>query len=674
MNATMRTACTRHCGDGCALLVKADGNGSLAIQGNPEHPFTRGFICAKTARFGKRLWSDRRILAPLVRDGRRGEDDTFREASWEEALGLVAREMQRLRQTPERMLHLHYHASFGLLHQASKLLFNTLGASGYSGSPCLAAGAEALKQDFGAIRQGPLSEAMTAARIVNWGRNASAQSVHLAAMIVVARKRGTQVLSIHPGDTGYAPLSDRQIVIRPGTDRFLAAAAAKILVERGLADRAALDRCLAPDTFLDLLAGLDLDDLLSACGTGLDQARMLADWYAEGSSPVDAIATPTPHNDATATLVGRGLQRYAFGGENVRFIDALAMLSGQVGRPGGGVYFKRQDLGLAAWNWTQANPGPARFFPISSMAERLETADSPVSFVWVEGMNLVTQCPDSLAMQRLLKKRFTVVVEPFMTDTARCARVILPPALMLECEDMVQNDSHCFVNHSAKVVEPRGSTLPNFEIAARLGAMLSPPVPYPQPEAVMDAALRQGKLGASLDDLRHAGWLGSDMPETPWADGVFAHSDGLYRFPVALHPDVPCDERYPLRLLTPVRRDHLLSQIPEEEQETPPRVFLSPDCPALAELRPAMPVPEGENSHGPETFFPARLETELGSMAVKVGVLPGLHPEAVLYPRGDWLSRGGCVNRLIRARAADMGGQIAYYEERARLTPAYGNG
>ena len=61
-------------------------------------------------------------------------------------------------------------------------------------------------------------------------------------------------------------------------------------------------------------------------------------------------------------------------------------------------------------------------------------------------------------------------------------------------------------------------------------------------------------------------------------------------------------------------------------------------------------------------------------MAVKVGVLPGLHPEAVLYPRGDWLSRGGCVNRLIRARAADMGGQIAYYEERARLTPAYGNG
>lgn len=641
MSEVVRTACTRHCGDGCALLVEARPDGSLSVRGNPEHPFTQGFLCAKTARFGERLASPRRITTPLVREG-----GGFREASWDEALGLIAAQITRLRATPERMLHVFYSASFGLLHQASKLLFATLGASAFSGSPCLSAGVEALKRDFGAVRQGPLTDAAIADRIVNWGRNADAQSVHLAAMLTNARKRGARVLSIHPGDPGYGGLSDEQIVIRPGTDRFLAAAAAKLLLEGGLSPdgQGALSRCFEPQAFLELLDGWGLNSLLDACGASQEQARLLADWYAGETG-----------NGGTATLIGRGLQRYAFGGENVRFIDALAMLSGQIGREGSGVYYKQGELGNAAWGWTQAKPGYARTFPLASLAANAALADPPVEFVWVEGMNLVTQCPDSLATVQMLRSRFTVVVEPFMTDTARCATVILPPALLFECEDIVRNDSHEFVNHSAQVLAPRGQARSNFHIAASLGAMLSPPVVYPGPEEVMDAALRKGKLKATLAELRGKGWLGRPVPSTPWADGVFAHPDGLYRLPDALHPDAPAPDGFPLRLLSPVRKEHLLSQIPEDEQESPPRVFVSPGSPALAGLDPARP---------------ALLETALGSMTVRVEILDTLHPDAVLYPRGDWLSRGGCVNRLIAGRETDMGAQVAYYEQRARLVSA----
>jgi len=57
-------------------------------------------------------------------------------------------------------------------------------------------------------------------------------------------------------------------------------------------------------------------------------------------------------------------------------------------------------------------------------------------------------------------------------------------------------------------------------------------------------------------------------------------------------------------------------------------------------------------------------------MTVQVEILGSLHPDAVLYPRGDWLSRGGCVNRLIAGRETDMGAQVAYYEQRARLVSA----
>jgi len=565
MSGVVRTACTRHCGDGCSLLVSQRPDGSLSIRGNPEHPFTRGFLCAKTARFGERLASPHRITTPLIR-----EDGDFRETSWDEALRLIAAQITRLRKTPERLLHVFYYASFGLLHQASKLLFGALGASAFSGSPCLAAGVEALKRDFGAIRQGPLTDAASADRIVNWGRNADAQSVHLAAMLANARKRGARVLSIHPGDPGYASLSDEQIVIRPGTDRFLAAAAAKLLLEGGLSadTRTALSRCFEPQAFLELLDGWSLGSLLDACGASPEQARLLADWYSEDST--------------TATLIGRGLQRYAFGGENVRFIDALAMLSGQIGRVGAGVYYKQGDLGHAAWGWTKAQPGYARTFPLAALAAHVAQADPPVEFVWVEGMNLVTQCPDSLATAQMLRSRFTVVVEPFMTDTARCATVILPPALLFECEDIVKNDSHEFVNHSAQVLAPRGQARSNFHIAAALGTMLSPPVAYPDPEEVMDAALRQGKLKATLAELREKGWLGGPVPSTPWTDGVFAHPDGLYRLPDALHPEAPAQDGSCCACSRPCARTICSRRFPKTSRRLPRACIFRP---------PALPCP-----------------------------------------------------------------------------------
>lgn len=636
MPPAVRTACTRHCGDGCSLLVSSGQDGKILVRGDPEHPFTKGFICAKTARFGERLTSPGRITTPLVRQG-----ESFREASWEEALGLVAERIGRLRATPERMLHVFYYASFGILHQASRLLFTSLGASCFSGSPCLSAGIAAMNADFGAIRQGPLAQVEQASRVVNWGRNASAQSVHLEAMLSRARARGARVVAVHPGDPGYAGYDEDAVLIRPGTDRFLAAAVLKSLVRRGHASMEALARCRDGERFLEFLDSLDQHILLEACGVDKTRARLLETMY-DGSEP-------------TATLIGRGLQRYAAGGANVRFIDALAMLSGNVGRPDGGVYFTRPDQGQAAWKWANAKPGYGRSFPVARLAEAVEAADPPVEFVWVEGMNPVTQLPDSLATARTLSERFTVVVEPFMTDTARCAQVILPPAIMLECEDMVTNDAHECVNHAAPVFEPRGACLPNFEIARRLGAMLSPAVDYPAPDEVMDRALRQGRTGGGLDDLRRQGRLCLDVPATPWEDGAFAHPDGLYHLPDGLPTERPVDPAFPLRLLSTVRKDHLLSQVPEDEQEFPPRVFVSPACPALSGL---------------DLSGTVLLETALGSMEVKVERLDGLHPDAVHYPRGDWLSRGGCVNRIIRPMEADMGGQVAYHEERARLANA----
>ncbi len=636
MEQELRTACTRHCGDGCGLIATVDENGLRALRGDPGHPFTRGVMCAKTSRFARRLYDPKRILTPLIRQG-----DGFREADWDEALELIAGRIDGLRAEPGRMLHLMGSASFGLLFRASRRLFRQLGASGFSGGLCLSAGMAAIKRDFGAAREAPLATIARARRIVNWGRNAVRHSSHLSRLIAEARENGARTLSIHPGDQGYASISDEQIVIRPGTDRFLAAAVLRILLDRGAVSQAALSRCFEGAAFLDMLSGLRLDDLLAACGLGREQAELAAGWYG-GEAPV-------------ATLIGRGVQRYLSGGENVRYIDALAMLSGQIGREGGGVYFRQGDLGGAAWDWTEAQPGFSRLLRMADLAREMDRADPPVDLVWIEGVNAVTQCPDSRAMAKAFSERFTVVVEPFMTDAARCATVILPPALMLECEDVLRSDFHEYVQHAARVVPPRGLARSNFEIAAALGARLDPPVVFPDAGTVMDQALSRGKLKASFTELAEKGRMGVEVPASPWRDGVFAHPDGLYRLPGALHDESAPPSGYPFRLLTPVCGKYLLSQIPEEEQEGPQRVFVAPDSAALAGLDPGRPV---------------RLVTPLGGMPVEVIPRPGTQPETIVAERGGWMSKGRCVNALIEARETDMGGQVAYYAQYARLENA----
>ena len=631
-----RSACTRHCSDGCALLVEFPPQGRPRIRGNPEHPFTAGVICAKTSRYMEVIESPARITTPLVRQG-----GGFRRATWDEALGLVAARIEALRATPERILHIWYYASFGLLAQASKRLFGTLRAASFTGSPCLSAGTQATIRDFGAVRGPRPDEFLKAARIVNWGRNLRAQAPHFGLILSQAREAGIPMLTISVGDEGHARHCDRHILIRPGSDRFLAAASLKLLMERGGVPAMARERGANWPALERLLESLELDRLLDQCGVGRADAEALAEWYA-GPGPV-------------ATLFGRGLQRHAHGGENVRFIDSLAMAAGHVGRAGGGVFFDQGDLGQLDYGWANAPGGPSRSFRFTHLAGEVELADPRVDMVWVEGMNLVTQGQDSRALARMLRERFTVVVEPFMTDTAECASVILPPALMLETEDICRGAIHDFVHHAAQALPPRGEARANFDIAADLAGRLG--IEFPAAEEVMRQALQAKCMSTSLEELRGKGWIKAPDRPVPWADGRFAHPDGKYRFPEALHEEPAAPQGYPQRLLSLVQKDYLLSQIPERDQAGPATVHVAPECAALAGL---------------DLTRPVFLATPLGRLEVRVEVLPGLHPEAIVCPRGGWLKHGRGVNALIEPREADLGGQAAYYAQHARLENAPG--
>jgi anaerobic selenocysteine-containing dehydrogenase len=386
--------------------------------------------------------------------------------------------------------------------------------------------------------------------------------------------------------------------------------------------------------------GLSLRQLCAACDASPADVEMIYDWYADTGN--------------VATLIGWGLQRHVFGGENVRFINALAMISGNIGISGGGAYYNissGRNLGTWANLVTGGEAaGPRRELLITELGPELRRADPPVDFVFIDGHNVVNQVPDCLSVAHALTRPFVVVVDGFMHDTAMLADVILPPAFMFEREDVLGSFVHNCVNHCAKAVEPAGQCRPDFDIMTDLGARLASPVILPPADVCLTEGLR--KSGISLDELREHGFVKADYPRVAFKDMVFAHPDGLYRFPESLSPEPERDPEYPLQLLTLVRGSALHSQIPEADQAGYPTVWIAKDNPAFAALNPAMD---------------AYLVTPAGSMRVSVETVAGLHPRAVIMRRGGWMKFGHSANVIIEPRLTDMGDGCAYYSQHCRL-------
>lgn len=626
------TACTLDCPDSCSLLVTADATGAPQIRGNPGHPFTAGFICRKGRNFLHRLRSPHRITTPLLRFGRQ-----WRQIGWGDALDVCAEKIQKYRQQPASILHLHGEGAKGVLKQVSKLFFAKLGSSQVKGSLCDAAGYVAFVADFGSRDNNDITDILNARRIVNWGKELSRSSIHTAALVRKARRQGARILTISPGGDGNGSFSDAFIRIRPGTDRFLAAAVIRLLIERNRIDRDILYRTHGWDVFRELIMDYSLDELACQCNVALDEVEDLFHFYAS-ASPL-------------ATLVGAGLQRYGYGGENVRFINALALLSGNMGRSGGGSYFHLHSLRNVNLNWIK-DPGrkPRRTLLMPTVgSEILKAEEPPIRMIWVDGSNVINQAPDSnQIVQAFESVDFKVVVDAFMTDTAEHADLILPCALMLEQEDIVASYLHDFVHHVKAAFEPQGEARPDYWILAELGKRLYPPVLLPDQDDCFRAALNGPHLNTTLEELRIRRFIRAGRPRIAYRDMHFDHSDGKYRFPAVLHAEPPPPPEFPLRLLTAIRGDSIHSQILPDQQVIPPVVWVSPENPVLQKL-----------DMGKQVF----LVSPLGRLQVSLELMPGLHPEVVLYRRGDWRKLGGGANQLIAAGLTDMGKGAPYYQQ-----------
>uniref|UniRef100_B8DJT3 Molybdopterin oxidoreductase n=2 Tax=Nitratidesulfovibrio TaxID=2802295 RepID=B8DJT3_NITV9 len=655
------SACSLDCHGACSLVVHLpdeeasvhdDPAGGVRVSGNPDHPFTRGVVCVKGRALAARRLSPDRITTPLVR----GADGALHPTTWDEALALCASKLDALRDTPESILHLRGFGYRGALAEASNYLFNSLGAARKRGSLCDGAGDAACEADFGAPDHNDSDDLANAAAIVNWGKDLARSSLHLGLMVREARKRGVPVLTISPGGDDNDAFTDARIRIRPGGDRFLAAAAIRRLMAEDAVPRAISERTRGFEHFRTMLLATSEADLLAACDASAEDLDTLCRWMRREAG----------NGGPTASLLGWGLQRYLRGGESVRFINALVMLSGNMGVSGGGAYYGISSGRSLDLSWSRKAGTPARTFLLSHLAQELAQADPPVRFLWVDAFNPVNQSPDAPALARAVESiDFTVVVEAFLTDTASRADVVLPCALVLEREEIFGSAYHNYIAYAAPACPMPGDVRHDFDIARGVAERLARPIPFPDREDVLRQALRSPHLEVSLEELKATGWTKAKRSSVAWEGLRFAHPDGLYHLPEALHLDGAAATvqdgasagDYPLHLLTLLAPDYVNSQVglpgrQPEADAAPITVQVAPECLALSAL---------------DLDRPVFVASPHGRMPVQVQTRPGIHPRTVIMPRGGWLAHGRSPNALIAPLSTDMGDSTAYYEQRVRL-------
>src|SRR5580765_575858 len=313
----VRTTCNRDCPDACGIVATVDAGRIVKIQGDPDHPVTRGFLCYRTSRFLERQYDPDRLTTPLIRHG--GE---LRPATWDDALDLIAETMLRIKAESGGAAILHYRSggTLGMMKLLSDAFFQAFGPCSVKGGDiCSGAGDDAQLTDFGDEDSNDLFDLLHAKTIVLWGKNPYVSNLHVLPVLEEAKAKGARLVTIDPVRHRGADLAGLYVQPRPGGDIALALGIVRRLLETGRTDRAASSYCDHLDAFRDLAMSRGLDDWARLADVRPEEIEAVADLYADGPS---------------AILVGWGMQRRTNGSATVRVLDALAAVSGNVGVPG----------------------------------------------------------------------------------------------------------------------------------------------------------------------------------------------------------------------------------------------------------------------------------------------------------------------------------------------------
>jgi anaerobic selenocysteine-containing dehydrogenase len=661
---TVRGACPHDCPDTCAWLVTVEDGKATRLVGDPDHPITRGGLCAKVNPYLERVYSPERVLHPLRRVGAKGEG-RFERITWEGALAEIA---VRLRATIERdgaeaVLPFSYLGTIGLIQGSSldRRFFARLGATRLVRAVCGGAGSAGVTAVNGASL-GMLPQDLERSRfIIIWGGNPIVTNLHNWPHIRKAKANGATVVAIDPVRTRTAAAADWHIAARPGSDAALALGMLRVILDEGMDDAEYVANFTTGcDDLRERLADLSTERAAELTGIPAEEIAELARAYA------------TTRPAAIRLLIG--MEHRANGAAAYRAIAMLPAVTGAWRDHGGGLAYFTSDLHFTALNaeavampeWELENETIRKVNMVQLGRVLTDPAlDPPVRALIVYGSNPMATMPNQGLIAQGLRRDdlLTVVHEQFLTDTARFADYVLPATTQLEHHDLLWSWGHAYVSLNQPAIAPLGEAVPTTEFFRRLARAvgLSDPELFASDEELIRLALDSDHpwlAGVTYERLQSDGWAKLTIPDPwlPFAAGGFPTASGKAdlawddaAWHAATERGVDGGGRYPLSLITAKSALHFLNS----SFANLPRHLKAEGEPRLL-MHPADAAPRGIADGDV-----VRVENGQGELCLRARVGADVRPGVVAMPSGWWpsLSPGGVsANLLTPDGLSDDGG------------------
>ncbi len=658
--------CPLDCPDACRLIVTVQDGRAVKVEGDPDHPVTRGFACSKTYRYPERAYLGTRPKYPMRRVAAKGEGRWSR-VSWDEALDEIAARLGTILEThgPESILRYNYAGTMGL-HQGTHAhaFFRALGAIELEETICATAGGAAWSATYGDARFATDPEDVPNARLILlWGINSLATNSHLTPFMTQARRNGARIIHIDPYRSRTSLFADEHVRINPGTDAALALAMANVIISRDLHDAAYIER--ATRGFADF-------------------AEAARAWNGERASSVTGIPAETierlaleyAHATPSFIRVGYGMTRNESGANGLRAVTTLPVLTGQWQHVGGGAMlstsgaFRLERSRLGAQHLIKRE---TRRVNMNRLATELEPQNN-IHALFVYNCNPAVVAPDSSRVIRGMKRDdlLLVVLENAMTESADLADFVLPATTFLEHDDLYTAYGHHYLGWNRAATAPYFESRPNTWVFAQLARRLgiAEETVYWSAED-MARALLEGQHphleGITFERLEAEGYVKLNLPKPflPYKDGSPVTSDGKIHLdppPVHIEPQEVLTPEYPLRLITPPAHHFLnttygnLENIVQLEGGEPH----------------ALIHPMDATQSGVSDGALVAIESRQGRVIRKARVTDAAS-KGVVVVEGTWWGtrapdqRG--INTLTSERLTDMGGGSTFHNTPVRIEP-----
>jgi anaerobic selenocysteine-containing dehydrogenase len=639
-------------------------SGNLAT---PEGP------CIKGLSYIERTHSPDRIIHPLIRTSHGG----FKEIRNDEALDIISDKLASVKEKwgSQSILWFKGSGMSGLTNEIGYSFWKAFGGTTLTyGNLCWPAGLEAVRLTLGSIKHNIPWDLENAKTIIIWGKNPAETNIQEISFIARAKEKGCRIVVIDPIRTATADKADILFSPKPGTDGALALAIAVILIENDMIDHEFIAKYVKG--FEELKKSLHISPSEAEIITGIPAENIFE------------LARIIGKNGPLTILPGYGLQRHQNGGQTIRSVLLLSILTGNIGKSGSGFnyanlqsyIFDELKEPLSYYPDTENDRPFRRTISMAKLGSDMLSIRNPeLKALWIERGNPILQSPDTNSVRKAFSTlTFRVVVEQFMTDTAAFADIILPAKDMFEQSDIIGSYWSPYVQFKPKVIQSPGEVMPESEIyfylAKRLNLNLSnEQIPEPGNENIEKWLEKRinGYSEITLKQLKESPVLAPGLQKIAYEDLKFDtpsgkielySSEAMVKWKISPLPEYTGinyteeAKKFPLQFITPNTGSRIHSQFGNlkiiKETNPEPVVRISPVDASGRNIRTGQKV---------------KVYNQTGELISIAEISNRIPSGLIVLPNGTWLNEGGGVNQLIAGVETDIGFGAAFHDNRVEI-------